>query len=123
MATKLEREQKKISQVTKEYDKRYFPRWEVNKRVEYREEGKTCAFRSYTKDFSLCGASIFVFDNPPLWQRIKLRIYLADKKNFEAHGRVVWSKRESTHKLSGIIFENLSKKAQELIMSHAFALK
>lgn len=123
MAPKLlEKEQNKIAQNTREYDKRYFPRWEVNKRVEYREEGAGTASRSYTKDLSLDGVSIYIFGNPPTQQRLQLRIHLADKDNFEAQGRVAWSKVEPTYKLFGVVFENLIPKAQDLIMRHAFEL-
>lgn len=103
-------------------DNRYFPRWKVNKHVEYREAGRN-VFLSYTKDLSLDGASIVVFGNPPARRRIQLKIHLADKKNFEAEGRIAWSKSELTHKLLGIVFENLSKKAQGLILHHAFELR
>ncbi len=121
-ATLLEREQKKISPVAREYDKRYFPRWEVIKRVEY-SEGGGAVFRSYTKDLSLEGASIFVFGNFPAQHHVQLKIQLTDKANFEAQGRIAWSKLEPTHKLLGIVFENLSKKAQQSMLFHAFEIR
>ena len=120
--TLLEREQTKEPVVKKQYDKRYFPRWDVNKRVEYIEEGGD-VFRSYTKDLTLGGASVIVFGNPPARHYVKLRIHLADKENFEAQGRIAWRKSEPTCILLGIVFENLSQKAQELITGHAFELK
>ena len=119
--TLLEKEQTKEPVVKKQYDKRYFPRWDVNKRVEYIEEGRG-VFRSYTKDLTLGGTSIIVFGNPPARHYVKLRIHLADKENFEAHGRITWRKLEPTQTLIGIVFENLSQKAQELIMEYAFEL-
>lgn len=118
----LEREQTKTAPVTRVYDKRYFPRWEVNKRVEYHEEGGA-AFRSYTRDLSLDGTSIFVLGHPPARQRVQIRIHLADQENLEAQGRVAWAKLEPTHQVFGIVFENLSNKAQELIMRHAFEIR
>ncbi|GEM_PF-6763591 len=118
----LEREQKKTAPVTREYDKRYFPRWETNKRVEYHNGGGV-AFLSYTKDLSLDGASVFVFGDLPSWHRVQLRIHLAGKDSFDARGRVAWSKPEETHKLLGITFEDLNPKAQELITRHAFEIR
>jgi len=126
----LEREQKKtvpvttpvITPVTKGYDKRYFPRWEANKRVEY-HNGEGVAFLSYTKDLSLDGTSIFVFGDLPSWDRVQLRVHLAGKDSFEARGRVAWSKPEATYKLLGIAFEGLGPEAQELITRHAFEIR
>jgi hypothetical protein len=115
---KLEREQKKINPATRRRDKRYFPRWEVNKRVEYIEDGGD--FRSYTKDLSLDGTSIFIFGDPPARQSVRLKIHLTEEDNFEARCRVAWSKLGPAQKLFGVVFENLSKKAQELIMRYAF---
>lgn len=117
----LEKQQREIVQGKREYDKRYFPRWKVNKPVLYREAGGA-TFRSYTKDLSLEGATIMVFGNPPARQRVQLRIYLAEQEDFEVQGRVAWSKLELNHKMLGIIFENLSPKAQKLIMQHAVVL-
>jgi hypothetical protein len=117
----LEREQTKTSAIAKGNDSRYFPRWEVNKCFECIEEGIP-AFRSYTKDLTLGGTSVIVFDNNPAGNRVKLRIYLSDKEDFEADGRVVWRKLEPTHQLLGIVFESLSRKAQELFLRHAFGL-
>jgi len=113
--------QKKTAPVTGGHDKRYFPRWEVNKRVEYFEEGGS-VFRSYTRDLSLDGVSIIVFHNPPARYRVKLRVHLADKENFEVQGRVTWVKSEPPCKMVGIAFEHLKKKAQALIMRHAFEI-
>jgi len=117
-----QREHKRIFPIKREKDKRYFPRWEVTKRVEYIEEGRA-AFQSYTRDLCLDGASILVFGDPPERHRVQLRIFLEEEENFETQGRIAWSKREPTHKLFGIIFEDLSNKAQELIMRHAFELR
>lgn len=114
----LEREQKKIKQIVKKHDKRYFPRWEVNKRVEYIEAAGI--FRAYTKDLSLDGASVFIFGEPPARQRVRLKVHLTEENNFEAQCRVAWSKLEPTHIQLGMIFENLSEKAQELILLYAF---
>lgn len=118
----LEREPGLIIPGTREFDKRYFPRWEVNKRVEFESRGGA-VLRSYTRDLSLDGASIFVFGDPPEQHRIQLRIYLAEKEGFEARGRVLWVKLEPTHTLFGLAFENLRKKAQELITRHAFEVR
>lgn len=118
----LEREQTKTAPVPRIYDKRYFPRWEVNKRVEYHEEGGV-AFRSYTRDLSLDGTSIFVLGHPPARQRVQIRIHLADQENLEAQGRVAWTNLEPTHQVFGIVFENLSNNAHELIMRHAFEIR
>lgn len=115
----LEKEQKNSDQLLKEPNKRYFPRWEVNKRVEFSGTGGA-AFQSLTKDLSLDGALILVLGNPPPQNRIKLIIHLTNKDNFEVQGRIVWSKTEPTHKLFGVVFENLSKKANKLLMRHAF---
>jgi len=122
ITTLLEREQVRTTQVTRKYDKRYFPRWEVNKRVEYNEEG-WIAFRSYTKDLSLAGSSVLVFGNPPARHRVQLRIHLVEKENFEAQGRIAWVRLEPTHALLGIVFENLRRKAQELITRYAFEVR
>lgn len=122
MSTILEHGQIKVSLTPGHKDKRYFPRWEVKKRVEY-SEGGWIAIRSYTKDLSLDGASIFVFGNPPERRFVQLKIHLADEDVFEARGRVAWAETEPTHKLFGIVFERLSKKAQKSIMRHAFELK
>jgi len=120
----LEKEQKKTAQETRKSDHRYFPRWEVNKRVKYyRKDRGGDDFMSYTKDLSLEGASIFVVGHPPIRHQVRLEIHLTDKKSFQAQGRVVWSKVETNHELFGIVFENLSQKAQELIMQHAFELR
>ncbi|GEM_PF-3918843 len=114
-----EREEDETAQAAREYDKRYFPRWEANKRVEYHEE-QGAAFRAYTKDLSPDGASIFVLGDPPARHHVKLRIHLDDKEHFEARGRLVWSKPGTTHKLFGIAFGDLGQRTQELIMRHAF---
>lgn len=117
----LERKRIRIPVITNGYDKRYFPRWEVNKRVEYIEEGRA-AFQSYTKDLTLGGISVIVFGKIPAVNRVQLRIHLAEKENFEASGRIVWSKLEPADQLLGIVFENISRKAQKLIMRHAFVI-
>jgi len=116
----LKKEQMKTAQGAPS-DKRYFPRWEVNRRGEFQEE-KGISFLSFTKDLSMEGASIIALGNPGICNPIRIRIHLEDKASFEAQGRIVWSKSEPTHKLFGIVFDKLSKKASQLIMHHAFEL-
>src|SRR6185503_5486657 len=104
-------------------DKRHFPRWEVNKRVEY-GQAERGAFRSYTKDLSLAGASILVFDHlPSLRDHVRIKIHLGQKEYVEARGRIVWTRLEAAHKLFGICFEALSRKAAQLITRHAYDLE
>ncbi len=117
-----EKEQKKTAQVTSENKTRNSLRLEVTKRVEYSVEGNVVS-RSYTKNLSLAGASIFAFSDLPAGQHIKLRFHLSDEVNFEAQGHVVWRKLAPTHKLFGIVFEDLSRKAQESIIRQAFDLR
>ncbi len=121
MTLELESVEVKRIQVTKVYEKRYFPRWSVNKRVELGEENGV-HFRSHTRDLSLDGVSVFVFSNSPVRNRVQLKIHFANQESFDVVGRIVWSKSEPTHILLGIAFENLSKNAQELIMRRAFEL-
>ena len=115
------REQPKLAPSLINYDKRYFPRWKVNKRVEYEKERMT--FRSYTKDLSLDGASIVVFSNTSLSHLVQLKIHLTDKDILEIQGRVIWNKPESAFQLFGITFQKPSEKAQALMLTHAFELK
>ena len=103
-------------------EKRHFPRWEVSKRIEYgeRERGP---LRSYTKDISLTGASIFVVGQlPSARDHVRLKIHLTDDEHVEVQGRIVWTRLEAAHKLFGICFEPLSRKVQQLITRLAFDL-
>ena len=102
-------------------DKRYFPRWEVNKSVDYSENGEA-AIWSYTKDLTLDGTSIIVPGDPPVRHYVQLIIHLSSTDHFKARGRVVWRKSEPTRTLIGIIFINLSPKAHALITRCAFEL-
>ncbi len=118
----LDVKQRNIGQREKKYDKRYFPRWEVNKRVECYGKDRGPLVQSFTKDLSLDGASIIVLGHPRVQHQVQLKIYLSNKENFKTRGRVAWAKSEPTHEVLGIVFEHLSKKAFELMMRHAFEL-
>jgi len=117
----MEREQREIFQISST-DKRYWPRWTVNKHVEYIEKGKT-KFLSFAMDLSMDGASVIIFGNPVVRNSITLRIYMENKVNVEARGRVIWNKIKPTHTLFGINFDRLSEEAQKQITYHAFELK
>ena len=115
----IEEKQPGLAPAPTNYDQRYFPRWEVKKRVDYSENGET-ALLCYTRDLSLDGVSLVVFGNPPARHDVQLIINLSEKERFKARGRVAWSKSEPTHKLIGITFRNLNPKAHVLITRHAF---
>jgi len=115
----LEHGEIKVSLMPGHKGKRYFPRWEMKKRVEYSEK-RWAAVHFYTGDLSLDGSSIFVFRNPPERCLVQLKIHLADKDIFEARGRVAWRETEPTDKLFGMFFEKLNKEARKLIIHHAF---
>jgi c-di-GMP-binding flagellar brake protein YcgR len=116
----MERERREIVQISAA-DKRYWPRWQVNKHVEYMDQGKEKSL-SFTRDLSMDGASIVILGIPVVRESIVLRIHLGNKVNVETQARVVWNKIEQARTLLGIHFDRLSEKAQEQITYHAFEL-
>ena len=104
-------------------EKRYFPRWPVNRRVEYRVGDEAVLYRSFTKDLTLCGASFFIHTPMPHHQPVRVKVYISQNDHFELDGQVVWSKISPYTKVVGIIFKEVNQNVQELILSHAFELK
>lgn len=117
----MEREPREMARITP-MDRRYFPRWKVNKYVEYIDQGRR-KFLAFTRDLSMDGASIVVLGSCVTQNSMTLRIHLNDKESVEVHGRAVWKKIEQASALLGITFDRLSEKTKEQITYHAFELK
>ena len=104
-------------------EKRYLPRWTVNKKVECIEieADGSYAQRSVTKDLSFCGASIFLFQAPKD-NNVGLRIYLNSDQMINVSGQIVWRKSFASGEVVGISFQDVPEDVQRTILNHAFEL-
>ena len=110
-------------------DKRYFPRWEIDKRIVYQLSHNPAEKEAQAVDMSCSG--IRLLSEEPLLptQKIKLNVFLSKVRVVTVTGRVVWIKhiakynKHSKYNEAGIVFDDIDQKTQELILEHAFTLK
>lgn len=107
----------------KSLDKRYIPRWEVTNRILYSYDNDNQCQEGLSKDISCLGACLNTQENIPIDKKIKLKIYLSEKKSFDVEAKIKWKKATSDGYSVGVIFENVPQEIQELILTHAFELK
>lgn len=101
-------------------DQRYFPRWEVNKRVLYEVERKPDVNEGQTRDISCTGMCISANEALTPGNKIKVVLFLTEADVIRLTGEIIWNKSFGKQDQMGISFSNISQKNQELILEHAF---
>ena len=104
-------------------DKRYLPRWQVNNRVVCTLQGDPRAHEAVSRDLNCMGVSITTNTNFTVKQKAKLKIYLSDDAIVKVDGHVIWTHAAEDHWLLGILFENISREAQDLLLQYAYEIK
>lgn len=102
-------------------DRRYFPRWDGSTRAEYRLENGVGAKKGVTKDLSCAGMCLQV-DEPPLFlkQKVLIILYLSSVDCVKLTGEIVWARMAGDSNEVGILFRDVSSKAADVILNHAF---
>ncbi|MBF0521812.1 MAG: PilZ domain-containing protein [Candidatus Omnitrophica bacterium] len=103
-------------------DQRYIPRWEVRNRVLYYLDDEKVPHEGQTKDLSCAGACLCLNQVPASAQRVNMEIFLSEKKVAKLEGQIRWVKRTKDETQVGVSFSNVTIKAQDLILEHAFAI-
>ena len=104
-------------------DRRYFPRWEVNNKVFYKKDRDRLSKECVSRDINCTGASILTGENLSPQQKLKLAIYLDKGVVVHVTGKVCWVKgTDQSSNLIGVVFDETTKKAQDLILKYAFEL-
>ena len=103
------------------YDRRFFPRWELDQKAYYRLKNHNVIYRTQVKNLTLNGACLYLDCGIHPLQRVAIKIYLPDQESFETEGTLIW-KRTLPEGLcyGGIFFDRLTAASQSLIMKHAF---
>jgi c-di-GMP-binding flagellar brake protein YcgR len=104
-------------------EKRHLPRWEVNNRVTYLLENEGEAQETRSMNLSCSGLCLTTSEPVSLQRKMRVKIYLSESTIVLAAGRVVWSQSQEGRHMAGISFSEISAKAQEMILEHAFELK
>lgn len=105
-------------------DKRYFPRWAVRNRTMFRLHGENQLWHEVqTRDLSCAGVCLATDRNLVLGQSLRLKIYLSDEVVIAVDGHVAWIRAmDLNESLMGVIFTNITKEDQDVILNHAFDL-
>jgi len=103
-------------------DRRYVPRWEVNNLVLYKQEATDFYKECLSKDISCSGACIATDEELTSDQKLTLEIHLNDDIAFHVTGRAMWSSAAEGKYLTGLVFNNVSPRVQDLILEYAFNL-
>ena len=112
------------SESSKDPDRRYLPRWEVNNKISYRKDNDILYHDCLSKDINCTGACIRTPEDIPVHQNLKLTICLAENIDpIQVHGRVVWQKGHGEEHSLGIQFDRVSDKTSELIYRYAFEFR
>ncbi len=101
-------------------DRRYLPRWEVENRIMYRKKDDVFYHEALTKDFNCSGLCLNTKEDIALNQEVTLTLYLAEDVTVHLKGIVSWQKHTEHGYLAGVQFDNISKKAQDLLLEYAF---
>ena len=104
-------------------DKRNLPRWEVANRVLYLLDNEPSAQETLSVNLSCAGLCLTTPKPLPVQKKIRMKIYLSEGTVVLAAGYIVWSKTEKGQNLAGVSFSDISPKAQDLILEHAFEIK
>ncbi len=104
-------------------DKRYVPRWIVQNRVLYRRHPETFYREGFSRDISSDGACICLDELLSQECKLIMALFLSDDLAVHVCGKVIWIRPFGERNLTGISFENVTGKVQELILKHAFDLQ
>lgn len=104
-------------------EKRHLPRWEVANRVTYLLENEGEAQETRSVNLSCSGLCLTTANPAPLHKKIRVKIYLSEGTVVLAGGHIVWSRPENGQNQAGVSFSEISAKAQEMILEHAFEIK
>ena len=109
---------------TKDADRRYLPRWQVDNKILYQAEEGAALGECRSRDINSSGACIRMPDDVPLQQRLNLTIFLAkDIDPIQVRGAVVWKAPHDGENWFGIKFDRVSEKTNDLIFNYAFEYK
>jgi len=103
-----------------ESDQRYFPRWEIDKRVVYQAKNIPDEKQSRAIDMSCAGVCILCEEQLLPTQEIRLDIFLSEATIIRMTGHVVWVKNFANQNQAGIIFNEIDQASQDTILEHAF---
>ena len=104
-------------------ERRYFPRWKVDKEVIYRLSHLPAEKTARTIDLSCRGACILSSEPLLPTQRIALSIILNKAKIAHVNGRVAWIRHFPQQNEAGISFDEIDEETQNMILEHAFNFK
>ena len=105
------------------FDKRYFPRWQVENRILFKPEENHDFDECSTRDISCSGASFYTKESCKIGQVLDLVIFFNNYKTLDVKGTVVWRKSLSEDYIIGITFKNLTRREQALILKYAFEIR
>ena len=108
-------------------ERRNFPRWAMVSRIFYQMGNDTTIHESQSVNISATGICFTTPELMPENIRIKMKIFLSDEAVIPVSGQIIWSKSENgdgrpSHQ-AAIRFSDISPRAQELILEHAFEVK
>ena len=104
-------------------DKRYLPRWQVNNRVSCTLLGERHSHAGVSRDLNCMGMSFISETRFLPNQKVKLKIHLSEDTVVKVEGYIVWTRSAGDGFASGILFENLSLEAQDLLLQYAYEIK
>jgi len=105
------------------HDRRYLPRWAVKNRILYRKQDDVFYQECSTKDLNCGGVCLHCVEDLTLNQEISMTIFLSEDVAVHLQGKIAWHNKTEQGHLIGIRFNHVSKKANNLLLEHAFESK
>ena len=104
-------------------ERRYFPRWKVDKEVLYHVGTLPAERAARTIDLSCRGACILSPEPLLPTQRVVLSIILNKVKIANVSGHVAWIRHFPKQNEAGISFDDTDEETQNMILEHAFSFQ
>lgn len=102
-------------------DKRYFPRWQVERRLVFHQDHKPEPNEAKVLDLSCSGVRFQTDEEVILGQKVKLKLYFSLDYSIDLTGDVLWINTvENGFKQAGIRFYEASQENKDAILEHAF---
>jgi len=102
------------------HDRRYLPRWSIKNRILYRKQDDVLYQECTTKDLNCGGVCFHCPEDLTLHQEVSLTIFLTEDVAVHLQGTTTWHQTTERGHLIGIRFHHVSKKANNLLLEHAF---
>ena len=109
-----------MENLNKTTDHRYFPRWDVERRLIFNRGLNSSPQEARTVDLSCSGVRFRTDEDIETGQRIKMALYFSIDEPIDLTGDVMWIIHPSKFKDVGVRFYNTSDQAQSAILEKAF---